>query len=181
MRIQNLKSYKLPHNWSRGKCLFIEIIWQFFFKQLVSSSFPGTIWRKIILFSFGANLGKKIRLSPGLKVKMPWRLSIDDYSWIGEDTWIDNIAFVRIGKNVCVSQGVYFCTGNHDFNKENFNLICQPIIVDDQSWIGAKCIVGPGKKIGKGSVLKMGSIITQDIPDQSIFSNKKFQRKYFLK
>ena len=141
MRRQNLKIYKLPPNWTRGKSLFIEIIWQVFFKQLVSSSFPGTIWRKIILRLFGANLGKKIRLSPGLKIKMPWRLSIDDYSWIGEDTWIDNLAIVEIGKNVCVSQGVYFCTGNHDFKKESFNLKCQPIIVAEESWIGAKCLI----------------------------------------
>ena len=38
---------------------------------------------------------------------MPWRLSIGDYSWIGEDVWIDNLAMVKIGKNVCVSQGAY--------------------------------------------------------------------------
>lgn len=180
MRRQNLKNYKLPLNWSRGKNLFSEIIWQIFFKSLVSSSLPGTFWRKFILIIFGAKIGKSVRLSPGLKVKMPWRLSIGDYSWIGEDAWIDNIDCVRIGNNVCISQGVYFCTGNHDFKKETFNLICESIYVDSESWVGAKSIIGPGNKVGKGSVIKIGSIITKDIPPQSLISNNQSEKNYFV-
>lgn len=179
MRRQNLKNYKLPSNWSRGKNFFSEIIWQICFKSLICSPFPGTNWRKLILIVFGAKIGTGVRLSPGLKVKLPWRLSIGDYSWIGEDAWIDNIDFVIIGNNVCISQGVYFCTGNHDFKNENFNLICEAIYVDSESWVGAKSIIGPGNKIGKGSVIKMGSIISRDIPPQSLISNNQSIKNYF--
>ena len=122
---------------------------------------PGTIWRKFILILFGAKLGKSIRLSPGIKIKMPWRLTVGDFSWIGEDVWIDNLSTVKIGDNVCISQGVYFCTGNHNYKKISFNLICKSIIIDSESWVGSKVIIGPGNKIGKGSVIKMGSIITK--------------------
>ena len=181
MRKQNLKNYKLPKNWTRGKTFFFEMLWQVFFKPIISSSFPGTIWRKLILSFFGAKLGKSIRLSPGIKIKMPWRLSIGDYSWIGEDVWIDNLSMVKIGDNVCVSQGVYLCTGNHDFKKANFNLINKSITIESESWIGAKVIIGPGNIIGKGSVIKMGSIITKDIPPQSIFTENKTINNYFLK
>ena len=97
MRKQNLKDYKLPKNWTRGKHFFYECIWQVFFKPIISSSLPGTNWRKSILILFGAKLGKSLRLSPGLKIKMPWRLSIGNYSWIGEDVWIDNLSMVKIG------------------------------------------------------------------------------------
>ena len=181
MRKQILKDYKLPKNWTRGKNIFYEMIWQIFFKPLISSSVPGTIWRKFILIAFGAKLGRCIRLSPGIKIKMPWRLSVGNYSWIGEDVWIDNLSMVKIGNNVCISQGVYLCTGNHDFKKINFNLICEPIIINSESWIGAKVIIGPGNIIGKGSVIKMGSIITQSVPPQSIFSGSKIKHNYFLK
>ena len=181
MRRQNLKNYNLPKNWTRGKNLFSEMIWQVFFKPMISSSLPGTFWRKYILIFFGAKLGKSIRLSPGIKIKMPWRLSIGDYSWIGEDVWIDNLSMVKISDNVCISQGVYFCTGNHNFKKINFNLICESITVESESWIGSKVIIGPGNVIGKGSVIKMGSIITKDIPPQSIFTENKIINNYFLK
>ena len=181
MRKQNLKNYKLPKKWSRGKNLFYEIIWQIFFKSLISSPFPGTIWRKYILIAFGAKIGKSIRLSPGIKIKMPWRLSIGNYSWIGEDVWIDNLSMVKIGNNVCISQGAYFCTGNHDFKNINFNLICKPITIDSECWIGSKVIIGPGNIIGKGSVVKMGSIVTQKIPPHSLVSGSKTINNYFLK
>ena len=181
MRKQNLKNYKLPKNWTRGKTFFFEMLWQVFFKPIISSSFPGTIWRKLILSFFGAKLGKSIRLSPGIKIKMPWRLSIGDYSWIGEDVWIDNLAMVKIGENVCVSQGTYFCTGNHDFKKENFNLKCAPIFIESESWIGSKVVIGPGNIIGRGSVVKMGSVITKNIPPQSIFTENKTIINYFKK
>ena len=181
MRKQNLKNYRLPKNWTRGKNLFVEMIWQVFFKPIISSYLPGTFWRKIILILFGAKLGKSIRLSPGIKIKMPWRLYIGDYSWIGEDVWIDNLSLVRIGNNVCVSQGVYFCTGNHNFKKDNFNLICEPINVESESWIGSKAIIGPGNTIGQGSVIKMGLVINEDLPPQSIFTKNKIKNGYFLK
>ena len=176
MRKQNLKDYRLPKNWTRGKNFFNEMIWQIFFKPIISSYLPGSIWRKLILILFGAKLGKSIRLSPGIKIKMPWRLSIGDYSWIGEDVWIDNLASVKIGNNVCVSQGAYFCTGNHDFKKENFNLICKSISIESESWIGAKVVIGPGNTIGQGAVIKMGSIITKDVPKQTIFKSYKMPR-----
>ena len=181
MRKQNLKDYKLPKNWTRGKNFFYEFIWQIFFKPIISSSLPGTIWRKYILILFGAKLGKSLRLSPGIKIKMPWRLSIGNYSWIGEDVWIDNLSMVNIGNNVCISQGAYLCTGNHDFKKENFNLTCKSITIESESWIGAKVVIGPGNIIGNGSVIKMGSIITQDVPPQSIFTDNKTISNFFLK
>ena len=181
MRKQNLKDYKLPHNWTRGKFFLYEMIWLVFFKPIISSSLPGTKWRKLILILFGAKLGKSLRLSTGIKIKMPWRLSIGDYSWIGEDVWIDNLSMVKIGDNVCISQGAYFCTGNHDFKKSNFDLIFKPITVESESWIGSKVIIGPGTIIGKGSVIKMGSIITKDVPKQSIFAKNKTKINYFLK
>ena len=156
------------------------MIWQVFFKPMISSTIPGTIWRKYILILFGAKLGKSIRLSPGIKIKMPWRLLVGDYSWIGEDVWIDNLSFVKIGDNVCISQGVYFCTGNHNYKKENFNLICGPITVESESWIASKVIIGPGTVIGNGSVIQMGSTITKNVPPQSIFKENKVINNYFM-
>ena len=92
-------------------------------------------------------IGKDIRLNYGLKVKFPWKLIIGNYCWIGEDTWIDNISFVTLKDNICISQGVYICSGNHNYKKTSFDLIVKPIIIDSDVWIGAKSIIGPGYKI----------------------------------
>ena len=173
MREQNLKEYIKPKAEQRGKNFIIEGFWIVIFKPMVGSFIPGSKWRKLILIFFGAKIGKSVRFNPGLKIKMPWKSFIGDYCWIGEETWIDNIANVKISKNVCISQGVYLCTGNHNFKKSSFDLFCKPIIIDSNVWVGAKSIIGPGYKIGCGSVITIGSIIKENIPKNCIFKNNK--------
>lgn len=173
MRKQNLKDYKLPKDWDRGINIFIEAIWLIIFYPIVSSSFPGSYWRKIILIIFGSKIGKGVRLNSRLRVKMPWRLRIGNYCWIGEETWIDNLDIINISNNVCISQGVYFCTGNHNYKKEGFDLIHKKINIESDVWIGAKSIIAPGKKIGKSSVITIGSIVNQDVPENTILKNNK--------
>ena len=176
MRTQNLKDYKVPKNWNRGINIFLEAIWLVIFVPLISSSIPGSYWRKIILKIFGAKLGKGIRLSSRLRVKMPWKLRIGNSSWIGEDVWIDNLDLFIISKNVCISQGVYFCSGNHNYKKTSFDLIYEKIIIESNVWIGAKSIIGPGVKIEKSSVVTMGSILTKNIPENTLFKNNKLYK-----
>ena len=176
MRKQNLKEYIKPRSSQRGKNPIIEGFWIFIFRPIVSSFIPGSKWRKLILKSFGAKIGKSVRFNPGLKIKMPWKLYIGDYCWIGEEVWIDNIAPVKISDNVCISQGVYLCTGNHDFKKSSFDLICKPIIIESSVWIGAKSTIGPGYTIGSSSVITIGSIVKENIPKDSIFKNNKFKK-----
>lgn len=80
-----------------------------------------------LLQAFGAKVGQRVRIKPGVRVKFPWRLTVGDHVWIGEDTWIDNLDEVTIESNVCISQGVYLCTGNHDWGHPHFALRTGPI------------------------------------------------------
>jgi putative colanic acid biosynthesis acetyltransferase WcaF len=91
-------------------------------------------------------------IKPGVRVKYPWRLSIGDNSWLGEDCWIDNLAQVSIGANACISQGAYLCTGNHDWSDPAFGLVVKSIVVGDAAWIAAKALIAPGVSLGEGAV-----------------------------
>ena len=44
----------------------------------------------------------------------------------------------------------------------------KPIIIGDDVWIGTCSIVLPGVKIGKGSVVGAGSVVTKDVPDYCV-------------
>ena len=70
------------------------------------------------------------------------------------------MASVTVGDHVCLSQGVYLCTGNHDFKRPSFDLRLGPILIGAESWVGAKSIVGPGSVLGQGSVICLGSVVS---------------------
>lgn len=118
---------------------------------------------------FGARIGRDVRLKPSINVKYPWHLEIGDYTWIGEKVWLDSLALIRIGKNVCISQGAYLCTGNHDYNKETFDLIINPIIIEDGVWVGAKATICPGVTLKTHSVITAGSVVTKDTEPYTIY------------
>ena len=166
---QKLELYKKPLDWSPGRSFFIRILWVMFFKLLVNSFMPGTAWRKFILRIFGAKIGKGGKFKPNIKITFPWRLIIGDYCWIGENVWIDNLALVKIGNRVCISQGVYLCTGNHNYKKDLFNLILQKIVIEDDCWIAAKSIIAPGSILKRGSVSSLGTVVSGILEEDGIY------------
>jgi putative colanic acid biosynthesis acetyltransferase WcaF len=122
---------------------------------------------------YGAKVGKGLVIKPFVNIKYPWFLTIGDHCWIGEGVWIDNLAPVILGSNVCLSQGSYLLTGNHDFTKSTFDLITKPINIESGAWIGAKSVVGPGVICGSHSILTAGSVITQDMEPYGIYQGNK--------
>jgi len=143
-------------------------LWFFSGRLLLASFLPGTFWRKQLLRLFGAKIGSGGRFKPRVHITCPWNLVIGSHCWIGESSWIDNLAHVYIGDNVCLSQGVYLCTGNHDYRAEAFDLKLAPICVESFTWIAAKTTVAPGVTIGKYAVVSLGSVVFTDIPEFSI-------------
>lgn len=118
---------------------------------LVPSTFKATLLRL-----FGARVGKGFVCKPRVTIKYPWFLEIGDYVWIGELAWIDNHTSVRIESNVCISQGAYIFTGNHDWSNPSFRFFCREIRIGTGSWIGAFAIVPPGADIPPGTVIGAG-------------------------
>ena len=78
---------------------------------------------------------------------------------MGARVWVDNIHEVKIGKNCCISQEVYFCTGNHNYKKKEFDLTGEMITINDNCWIGAKTILCPGVNLNKNTIVKINSLI----------------------
>jgi len=75
--------------------------------------------RKAALTAFGATIGEGVILRPRLRVRFPWKLTIGDRSWIGEDVWLHNQDQLTIGSDVVVSQGTFLTTGSHDLTRDS--------------------------------------------------------------
>ncbi len=130
---------------------------------------PLSSIKVVLLRLFGAKIGKGVVIKPAVNIKYPWKLEIGDHSWIGEKAWIDNLAEVRIGSNCCISQGAMLLCGNHNFKKTSFDLITQPIVLEDGAWIGAHSVVCPGVVCGSHSVLAVNSVATRNLDSYSIY------------
>lgn len=44
----------------------------------------------------------------------------------------------------------------------------RPVVLEDYVWLGTGCVVLPGVRIGRGSIIGAGSVVTHDIPPMSI-------------
>ena len=128
-----------------------------------------------VLRLFGAQIGRGVVIKPAVKVKYPWHLELGDDCWIGEECWIDNLTTVRIGKDACVSQGAYLCTGNHDWTDPQFGLRIEPIQLGEGAWAGAKCILTPGTVLGNYAIAAAGSVVKGCIPEMEIFAGNPAQ------
>lgn len=134
-----------------------------------SNLFPNSSIKVYLLRMFGAKIGNGARIKPNVKIKFPWKLELGDNIWIGEYVWIDNHDYVRMGNNVCISQGAMLLCGNHDYSKVTFNFFSRQIIIDSGAWIGAKAIVCPGVVVNSHAVLTVGSVATSHLEAYSIY------------
>lgn len=159
-----LGHYTPAPDYMPGASLFKQLLWFYIGSPLVTGYWmPFSSFKVKILRLFGASIGQQVRIKPGVRVKFPWRLSVGDSCWLGEQVWIDNLAQVAIAPNVCISQGAYLCTGNHDWSSETFDLRVGPITIEHSAWIGARSVVGPGVKIEAGAVLTLNSVASHTL------------------
>lgn len=166
---QDLKNYVLPSDWSPGAPFLVQFLWFCLASPLLSLRFvPGSYWRICLLHLFGAQISLDCRVKPGLRVKYPWKLTVGSSCWLGEDVWIDNISPVQISDRVCISQGAYLCTGNHNFRLPTFDLLSAPIFIGSDVWIGAYAVIGPGMKVHDSSVVCLSSVVLSDVSPASV-------------
>ena len=80
-------------------------------------------------------------------------------------------AKVVFGNNVFIAPWCGFYTAEHPLDVEQRNKgleYAKPIIIGNNVWIGAQCIVLPGVTIGDNSVIGAGSVVTRNIPSNVV-------------
>lgn len=162
---------KYDNSWyDPGRGALMRFLWYFVNLLIVKNRWNPIIGIKVtVLRAFGAKIGKGVVIKPGVNIKYPWNLFIGDYSWIGENVWIDNLASVTIGSNVCISQGALLISGNHNYKSPTFDLMVKPIVIEDGAWVGARSTVCPGVTMHTHSVLTVGSVASKDLIPYTIY------------
>lgn len=153
-----------------GSSVMKRILWYFVNVMVMKNAWlPVSGLKVCILRAFGAKIGTGVNIKPCVNVKYPWNLSIGDYTWIGENVWIDNLVQVTIGSNVCVSQGAMLLCGNHNYKKLTFDLMVGKIVLEDGCWVGAQSIVCPGVTLRSHAVLGVASVANKNLDAYTIY------------
>jgi putative colanic acid biosynthesis acetyltransferase WcaF len=153
----------------RGRPAWFVLIW--WFVQAVT--FPLTPHflngvRCAILRLFGAKIGKGVLIRPTARFTYPWKVSIGDYSWIGDDVVLYSLDQINIGTQCVISQKSYLCTGSHDIKDPNFALKTASITIGNGAWVATDCFVSMGVNIGANAVIGARSSVLCDMPSSQV-------------
>lgn len=168
MNYQKLNKFKLPKGF-RGRSAITVQLWWIVQSSLFAWS-PQFIysWRNFLLRCFGAKIGSNVIIRPSVKITYPWKLTIGNNSWLGDNVELYTLGEVEIGDDVVISQRSYICTGSHDYKKETFDIFAKKIVIRDQAWLGTDVFVAPGIEIGKAAVIGSRSSVYKNMPEEMI-------------
>ena len=128
----------------------------------------------------------------GVTVLAPVYFDYGNYTKLGKGTFVNHGCYfmdggtVTIGENVFIGPFCGFYTATHPMNYTDRNKGLEkalPITVGDNCWFGANVSVMPGVTIGSGCVIAAGSVVTEDVPDDSMVAGvpavvkKKIEQK----
>jgi putative colanic acid biosynthesis acetyltransferase WcaF len=163
-KFQKINTFNMPKNFRGRGAVTVQMWW------LVQSTLFGISpqfmyrWRNFLLRLFGAKIGKGVFIRPTVKITYPWKLSIGDYSWIGDDVNLYTLGEIEIGNNSVISQKSYLCAASHDYDKPDFPIWAKKITIEDECWLATDVYVAPGITVGRGAVVGARSSIFKDLP-----------------
>lgn len=135
--------------------------------------------------SSDASIGRKITYANSKNVSIGKKSSIGDGCVL-----LSLLQEINIGNFVMLGPQVLIVTGNHRTdiigeymvnigNDKKLPENDQPVIIEDDVWIGARAIILKGVTIGRGSIIGAGAIVTRDVPPYSIYAGTKVVKSRF--
>lgn len=80
---------------------------------------------------------------------------------------------IEIGRCSAIGPGTVIRAANHRFSRRDVPIMRQghapgTVIIEEDVWIGANCVITPDVRIGRGAVVGAGAVVTRDVAPFSI-------------
>ena len=127
-------------------------------------------WRRMLLRAFGAKVGEGAIIRPTVRVTYPWKVSIGEHAWVGDDVTLYSLGDIEIGAHSVVSQKSYLCAGDHDYQAVDFTIRGRSIRIGSQVWIASDVFVAPGVTIADGVVVGARSTVLRSLDGGHVYA-----------
>ena len=155
------------------------MVYNFLNKLLKSNSFFKTAFLvkeetlhfiKIFLLKIrGARIGKNVRIYGKVKIEGNIQnLVIDNRVRLNHNVYINCRDKVIIKSDVHVSTNTMLLSAGLIVTSFPRIHYCKPIIVEQNVWLCANCVINPGVKVGENAVVLPGAVVTKDVPSNTI-------------
>ncbi len=127
------------------------------YRSLLEQLVPGIPSSSIICPPFYCDHGHGIRLGEHVFIN-------------ANCTFLDG-AFITIGSHTLIGPNVQIYTPHHPIDyveRRGSKEYAYPVVVGNDCWIGGGVIICPGVRIGDRCIIGAGSVVTKDIPDDSL-------------
>ncbi|MCE2813638.1 MAG: acyltransferase [Planctomycetaceae bacterium] len=134
---------------------------------------PGKTGESLRNKFYGYKSAKGVRILRGVTILHPDKCVIGANSGISSGTQINAAGGVQIGKDVLIGPNCIIWSQNHRHKSKSLSIREQgyeykPVVIDDDVWIAASCVILPGVTLGKGCVIAAGAVVTKSIPSEAI-------------
>lgn len=129
---------------------------------------PCHFTRRICYGLAGIKMGRGSTIHMWARFFQPKNLVIGEDTIIGDHCFLDGRASLKIGSHVAIASHVLIYNSQHNIQSEDFRAIEKPVEIGDYCFIGARAIILPGVKIGRGAVVGAGAVVTKDVAPMTV-------------
>ena len=124
-------------------------------------------YNKLVKELFGDNLGEGSMVMPPLKGVCFDRVHIGKNVMIMPDCLMMSRGGITIDDNAMIAANVQLISNNHDLHDRQL-LICKPVHIGKNAWVGAGATILPGVTVGENAVVAAGAVVTKDVDANTI-------------
>jgi Acetyltransferase (isoleucine patch superfamily) len=127
--------------------------------------------RTLLSKMVGYEVDEKTFIVPPFHCDLGFNIILGKNVLINYDCVLLDCTKIIIGDNVLIGPGTKIVTASHpmDINERRERItVCHPVKIGNDVWIGAGAVILPGITIGDRSVVGAGSIVTRDVPSNTI-------------
>lgn len=129
---------------------------------------PSKTLRNRLFRLCGVKASKDVHFYPGLSIRNPKGLVIEDGVSLGPKCLLDARCGLTIHKNAVIAYEAIIWSLNHNYNDDKFCGKGAHTEIGQYAWICSRPIVLPGIKVGEGAVVASGAVVTKDVPPYSV-------------